>query len=124
MKPNIIISIGSLNAALAIIFGAFAAHGLKGQLDAYSLDVFNTAVDFHFWQSIGIMLVGLLTKIYSDRNFNPAMWAMLLGIVFFCGSLYLLSITGLKWLGAITPLGGVLFIFAWSWLSWKLLKGN
>lgn len=124
MKANVIISIGSLNAALAIILGAFAAHGLKGQLDAYSLDVFKTAVDFHFWQSIGIMLVGLLTKIYADRNFNPAMWAMLSGIVLFCGSLYLLSITGLKWLGAVTPFGGVLFIFAWSWLSWKLIKGN
>ena len=124
MKPNVIISIGSFNAALAIILGAFAAHGLKQQLDACSLDVFNTAVDFHFWQAIGIILVGILTKVYSEKNFIPALWAMLLGILLFCGSLYLLSITGIKWLGAITPVGGVLFIFAWSWLAWKLLRPN
>ena len=124
MKANVIISTGSFNAALAIILGAFAAHGLKHQLDAYSLDVFNTAVDFHFWQSIGIILVGILTKIYAEKNFTPALWAMLIGILLFCGSLYLLSVTGIKWLGAITPFGGVLFIFAWSWLSWKLLRSN
>jgi uncharacterized membrane protein YgdD (TMEM256/DUF423 family) len=124
MKANMIISIGSLNAALAIILGAFAAHGLKGQLDAYSLDVFHTAVDFHFWQAIGLILVGLLTRLYSDKNFNPAMWAMLAGIILFCGSLYLLSITGITWLGAITPFGGMLFIFAWSWMAWKLFKAS
>ena len=118
MKHNVIISIGSFNAALAIAFGAFAAHGLEKHLDERSLRVFNTAADFHFWHALGLVLIGILAKIDDHSNYSGIAGLMSLGILLFCGSLYILSKTGMTWLGMITPLGGTAFIIAWLWLAW------
>ena len=118
MKHNVIISIGSFNAALAIAFGAFAAHGLEKHLDERSLQVFNTAADFHFWHALGLILIGILAKIDGHSNYSGIAGLMSLGILLFCGSLYILSTTGITWLGMITPFGGTAFIIAWSWLAW------
>lgn len=118
MKHNVIISIGSFNAALAIAFGAFAAHGLEKHLNERSLQVFNTASDFHFWHALGLILVGILAKHDAQSNYSGIAGLMSLGILLFCGSLYILSTTGLTWLGMITPLGGTAFIIAWLWLAW------
>ena len=118
MKHNVIISIGSFNAALAIAFGAFAAHGLEKHLDERSLQVFNTAADFHFWHALGLVLIGILAKIDDHSNYSGIAGLMSLGILLFCGSLYILSKTGMTWLGMITPLGGTAFIIAWLWLAW------
>ena len=122
MRDNVIISIGSFNAALAIGLGAFAAHGLKQHLDARSLAIFNTATDFHFWHALGLILVGLMAKNMPQQNFSIPAWLMIAGILLFCGSLYTLAGTGIAWLGAITPLGGVSFILAWMWLAWRVLR--
>ncbi|MFK8028354.1 MAG: DUF423 domain-containing protein [Gammaproteobacteria bacterium] len=118
MKHNVIISFGSFNAALAIAFGAFAAHGLEKHLDERSLQVFNTAADFHFWHALGLILIGILAKIDGQSNYSGIAGLMGLGILLFCGSLYILSTTGITWLGMITPLGGTAFIIAWLWLAW------
>ena len=124
MKHNVIISVGSFNAALAIVLGAFAAHGLNQHLDEYSIGIFNTAADFHFWHALGIILVGLIAKNAPHTNFTPIALLMNLGIILFSGSLYVLSTTGIKWLGMITPFGGTAFIIAWLWLTWKSLKNH
>ena len=123
MRHNVIISVGSFNAALAIALGAFAAHGLENHLDERSIQVFNTAADFHFWHALGIILVGLIAKT-SSHNYSAIASLMNLGIILFCGSLYVLSTTGIKWLGMITPFGGTALIIAWLWLCWKTLRSQ
>ena len=124
MRANVIISIGSFNAAVAIALGAFAAHGLQQYLDVNSIQTFKTACDFHLWHGLGIILIGLIAHILATSDASRIAWLMLIGILLFCGSLYLLSTTGLRWLGWITPFGGVAFIAAWTWLAWDTLITN
>jgi len=105
---------GSLFAALAVILGAFGAHGLKKVLTEEMMIVYNTAVDYHFIHALGILLVGLLHQHYPESRFM--LWAgvsLLVGILLFSGSLYVMSITEIKKLGMITPLGGLAFIIGW-----------
>jgi len=115
---KIFVVTGSLFAALAVIMGAFAAHGLKTQLSADMLKVFHTGVQYHMYHALGLILVGI-----SARLAGPApliAWsgaAMTVGILLFSGSLYLLATTGPRWLGAITPLGGMAFIASWLLLA-------
>jgi uncharacterized membrane protein YgdD (TMEM256/DUF423 family) len=111
---RLMLSIAGTNAALAISLGAFGAHALKTRLEPRLLEVFHTAVLYHLFHSLGLALVGLTaSKIVNSRALAGSGWLMLTGIVLFCGSLYLLSVTGARWLGAVTPLGGVAFILAW-----------
>jgi uncharacterized membrane protein YgdD (TMEM256/DUF423 family) len=112
-------AIAALLLALAVMLGAFGAHGLKDRLDAYSMDVYQKAVFYHFIHALGLLVVTL-----SPRTSN-LIWVNLLlvaGILIFSGSLYLLAITGVKTLGAITPLGGLSFIAAWLLLAWSLRR--
>ncbi|MBA2492485.1 MAG: DUF423 domain-containing protein [Gammaproteobacteria bacterium] len=108
---------GSLSALLAVVLGAFGAHGLKQQLSPEMLSVYQTGVDYHMWHALGLVLIGLLGAHYSGSALLTwAGWFMLAGIMIFSGSLYILSITGVRWLGAITPFGGLAFIVAWALL--------
>ena len=113
---------GSLFSMLSVIFGAFGAHYLKNTLNDYSLSVFQTGVLYQFFHSIGIILVVLLSVSKDNLNLDLSIWFFTLGIILFSGSLYLLAITGLKWLGAITPIGGFFFILGWMFLFLKSLK--
>ncbi|GAB5453112.1 MAG: DUF423 domain-containing protein [Halioglobus sp.] len=117
------LTLASMSALFAVALGAFGAHGLKDKLDDYALGVFQTAVQYHFYHSLALLAVGIIAL-------NQPQTALLrnsgllftCGIVIFSGSLYLLSITGVRWLGAITPLGGLAFIAGWACLagySWK-----
>lgn len=101
--------------ALAVCLGAFGAHVLKGQLDAYSLAVFEKAVFYHFIHALGILVIPLMIKTELVKKKGALRAALLLtfGTIVFSGSLYLLAISGTKWLGAITPLGGLAFILGW-----------
>ena len=109
----------------AVILGAFGAHALKSRLDEYALGVFETAVQYHFYHSLTLLAVGIIALQQPQTMLlKSSGWLFLLGIVVFSGSLYLLSVTGVRWLGAITPLGGLAFIAGWACLaaaSWKLL---
>ncbi|MFU8763615.1 MAG: DUF423 domain-containing protein [Haliea sp.] len=120
-----LIASAAISGAIAVAFGAFGAHALKGRLDAYALGVYETAVQYHFYHSLALLAVGILALNYPHVNLlRSSGWLFLLGLVVFSGSLYLLSFTGLRWLGAITPLGGLAFIAGWACLaaaSWKLL---
>lgn len=107
------INIASITMALTVALGAFGAHILKEELSAYSLDVFEKAVFYQFIHALGLFVVAWLCTLTVDVKVQIAGWLMLMGIVFFSGSLYVLSLTGIKWLGAITPIGGVCFILSW-----------
>ena len=108
------IILGAGNAAIAIVFGAFAAHALKDKLNERMLDVFNTATDYHLYHALGLIIVGILIKLQpSSILLNYAVYMMLIGILLFCGSLYGLSLTNISKLGMITPFGGLAFIAAW-----------
>lgn len=108
------ILLGAGNAALAIMLGAFAAHAIRNNLSERMLAVFNTAVDYHLYHALGLIVLGLLVKQRpTSKALTTAIYLMLFGIIVFCGSLYALSLTGISKLGMITPFGGVAFIAAW-----------
>ena len=116
------IMLASINCFLAVALGAFGAHGLKSILSAEALQAYKTGVDYHFVHALGLMAIGILYSEYP--NVLPAGWIMLAGIVLFSGSLYILSITGIKALGMITPVGGVCFMLAWCWLAISVYKSS
>lgn len=103
--------------ALAVILGAFGAHGLRGRLDAYSMDVYQKAVFYHFIHALGLLIVSLVPR---TQNLVWVQILLIAGIAIFSGSLYVLALTGVRALGAITPLGGLAFIAAWLLLGWSL----
>lgn len=121
MPANVIIFFGSFNAAIAILLGAFAAHSLKTSVSEYNLELFKTAADFQLWHGLGLILLGLIAKQYQQYTYKLITYLFIIGIVLFSGSLYLLGITDIKILGAITPVGGISLITAWSLLSYKML---
>lgn len=103
--------------------GAFGAHGLKNRLDAYSMSVYEKAVFYHFINALGILLVALLARTNAISVATQARvgWLLLVGIVLFSGSLYALAISGVRILGAITPIGGIAFIVGWLLLAYEAL---
>ncbi|MBV7505136.1 DUF423 domain-containing protein [Bacillus sp. sid0103] len=113
MKTFIIV--GAINAFMAVALGAFGAHGLKDKLDAHYLDIWKTGVTYQMFHAIGILVVGLLIDkvAAASPQFTWSGWLMLAGIILFSGSLYVLSLTKIGILGAITPIGGVCFLAAW-----------
>jgi uncharacterized membrane protein YgdD (TMEM256/DUF423 family) len=131
-----IIATGAISAALAVAAGAFGAHGLEGRVSSAMLAVWETGARYHFYHSLGMIVVGLLalhhaappgTEVVSARHevvSRRLRWAavlMLTGIVLFSGTLYTMTLSGLLWLGAITPLGGVSFLAAWALFAWAAL---
>lgn len=98
---------------LGVALGAFGSHALKAKLSEYSIDVYKTAVLYHLIHGLGIFVVFYLSSLTNDPKVQWAGILLVVGIILFSGSLYLLAITGQKWLGAITPLGGLAFLGAW-----------
>ncbi|AGK56093.1 DUF423 domain-containing protein [Bacillus sp. 1NLA3E] len=111
---KLFIIIGAINAFLAVGLGAFGAHGLKARLDPYYLDIWKTGVQYQMYHALGLLVIGVLAgKLPANSLITKSGWLMLAGIVLFSGSLYVLSLTQIKILGAITPFGGVAFLAAW-----------
>ena len=104
---------GSLFALLSIVFGAFGAHALKDHLSQYSASVYEKAVLYQMFHALGILLVTILGSQIDSVDFSSSIYFFIAGIVLFSGSLYILAITDIKWLGMITPIGGMLFIVGW-----------
>ncbi len=125
LMAKLFITLASLSGMTAVILGAFGAHALRQRLDDYSRGVFETAVQYHFYHSLALLAVGLLALSQPQTVLlKSSGWLFFIGILIFSGSLYILSITGIRWLGAVTPLGGLAFIGGWACLAaigWKLL---
>lgn len=122
-KP--ILMTASVLLALAVAIGAFGAHGLKAHLSQEMLQTYRTGVEYHFYHALGLLLIGVLSVLYPSNLLNWSAFLLTLGIILFSGSLYLMAITGIKWLGAITPIGGLSFIAGWVFLFlsvWKNFK--
>jgi len=112
---------GSLHMALAVILGAFAAHALKSMLDEYSTDIYKTGNFYHFIHALALIMVGVLQQQF-DLDLTISGFSFFIGMVLFSGSLYSIALIGLKSLGAITPIGGLLFIIGWCWMAYQFYK--
>ena len=112
------IFLGAINGFLAVAFGAFAAHALKNLLSAGLLEVFQTGVEYQAMHALALLAVGLLGRDGRSRALKLAGWAFATGILLFSGSLYILALTDIRWLGAITPFGGTAFLLGWGALAW------
>ena len=127
MSPTakLFLILGGLNAALVVMLGAFGAHGLKAKLTADMLAVYQTAVHYHLFHALGLLAVGLVaTQIADSAWLKWSGWLMLIGIILFSGSLYVLSVSGLRWLGMVTPFGGLAFIAAWIVFVIAIVKSS
>lgn len=116
----------ALGAALAftgVAAGAFGAHGLRGRVTPELLEVFETGARYHVYHALGLLAVAWAATRWPGPGTTAAGWLFVAGIVLFSGSLYLLALTGQRWLGAVTPLGGVAFLAGWLALVWASLRG-
>ena len=119
---RVFIGLGALNAFMSVAMATFAAHALKQSLAERYLSAIQTAADFQFYHALGLILIGILYQQNSDRLTARAGWLMLCGILFFSGSLYILGLSGTKWLGMITPVGGLCLMVAWLILAFAHLR--
>lgn len=122
---KIFLSLGIVGMLLAVAFGAFGAHVLKKALTPDLIAIYETAVNYHFYHALGLLVVGLLAlHIPESAALRWAGMLMTAGVLLFSGSLYALSFSGARWLGAITPLGGVAFLVAWASLAIAVIRAD
>jgi uncharacterized membrane protein YgdD (TMEM256/DUF423 family) len=123
MSARLTLVVASLAMFLAVALGAFGAHALKARLSADMTAVWQTAVQYHAWHALALFGLGLLMLHWPERaDLRVASWLLLAGIVLFSGSLYALALTGVRGLGAVTPVGGVLFLAGWLVLAWAVAR--
>lgn len=116
---------GSLAGLLAVVFGAFGAHALKGRLTPAMLDSFQVGVSYQMYHALALLLTGLLMLHFKDvALLHWSARLFLLGIILFCGSIYLLTLTDMRWPGPVTPLGGLCFIAAWASLALGVVRAS
>lgn len=116
--------LASILGGLAVALGAFGSHGLSGRLSADLLNTYEIAVRYQFYHALA--LIGVVAALTRWPNASAAVWAgwlFVAGVVIFSGSLYLLVLSGVRWLGAITPIGGVAMVAGWICLAWAALRG-
>lgn len=117
LGTKLLLILGAVNALLCVVLGAFGAHALRTRLPEDLLAAWQTGVQYHFYHALGLLLIGLLALHWPQSGLIRASgWIMLAGIVLFSGSLYLMGLTNLRWLGMITPFGGFALIGAWALL--------
>ena len=116
--------IGACLAGVSVLFGAFGAHGLKTRVSSDDLGIFETAVRYQMYHSLGILFISTLgiTKSFPDNILLIPTYLMVAGIIIFSGSLYILVLTNTRWLGAVTPIGGGLLIFSWFLLAFNIYR--
>ncbi|MGM9945076.1 MAG: DUF423 domain-containing protein [Lysinibacillus sp.] len=123
MKGSIIS--GAVHGFLAVSLGAFGAHALENVLDDYGQGIWDTAVQYQMFHAVGLVLIGILmsAKLFGEmKQLKTAMICMNAGIFFFSGSLFVLALSGIKVLGAITPIGGVFFLIGWAMIIAATMK--
>lgn len=114
-----LVGIGCISAGLGVGAGAFGAHMLKTILEPPMLAVYDTGTRYQMYHAFGMVLSGLAVTVWRDAGAAKAGWLFLAGTLLFSGSLYGVSLLGIRWLGAVTPVGGVLFIMGWCVLGWR-----
>lgn len=114
--------LGAVSALLSVALGAFGAHALKNTLSPAMQVTFETGVRYQMYHSLALFVVAWAIDRFGPSLFAPAGWFLVAGIVIFSGSLYILTISGIRWLGAITPIGGVSFIIGWGMLAYGFWK--
>jgi len=114
--------LGSLLLSLAVLLGAFGAHGLKKNLTPEMLVIFETGVRYHFYHAFGLLMMGLIQQTLPTTNLNVTTYSFISGIFLFSFNLYLYSLTGIKVFALIVPVGGLLFTLGWLMLSYRILK--
>lgn len=120
---RVFFGLGALSAGLAVALGAFAAHGLRARVSADALATFETGARYHMYHALGLLAAGWAVSRWPGGAAVAAGWLFVAGTVVFSGSLYALSLTGQRWLGALTPLGGLAFLLGWAALAWAALRG-
>jgi len=123
MTARACLFIAAILLAMAVALGAFGAHALKTRLTADMLAVYQTAVQYHAWHGLGLLAVGVLMLQWPEST--ALRWSaglLLAGVLIFSGSLYALAVSGVRWLGAVTPIGGAAFIAGWLMLALAVLK--
>ena len=115
---------GLFFCGFSVLMGAFGAHALKDKLSEYSMLIYDKAVFYQLFHAFGILITAVLAQIFNTQTFNLSGLLFIFGILLFSGSLFVLSLTGIKWLGAITPIGGLLFIIGWIIIFFKTLNSS
>ena len=114
--------IASVSAFFAVGLGAFAAHALKEKLSPDMFNTFEVGVRYHMYHALALFVVAWAVGQYPNAAISVTGWLFIAGTVLFSGSLYALSLTGARWIGAITPVGGLCFLGGWLWLAWSVWK--
>lgn len=123
-----LIQSGAAFAALAVIAGAFGSHAIKEKMDTVNYDIYQTAVEYQFYHALGLFAIGVGMRRIKDNVAKVAFTLFVLGIIFFSGSLYLLSTSmiwakeRIGWFGVVAPVGGVSFVVGWAYLAWMGFK--
>lgn len=110
--------LASMSGFIAVALGAFAAHALKEKLSPEMFSVWEVGVRYHTYHALALIGVAWASSQFPDASIAPAGWLFVAGTVIFSGSLYAMSLTGFRWLGMITPIGGLCFLAGWVWLGW------
>lgn len=114
--------LGSSFAMVGVIAGAFGAHGLKGRISGGMLETFEVAVRYQMYHALGLLAVAWAISQWNSQFIYLAGWSFAIGTCIFSGSLYILSLTGIRWFGAITPIGGLVLIVGWACLIWGAMR--
>lgn len=117
MSAKLMVMLAGLFGFLGVSFGAFGAHALKARLTPDLLAIYRTAVEYQFWHALALLAVGVLAMSRPGPLLSSSGWCFTFGILLFSGSLYALALSGVRVLGAITPIGGLLFLVGWVLLS-------
>lgn len=121
MSERALVVLAAAFAFTAVAAGAFGAHGLKDRLTSASLEIFETGARYQMYHALALLAVAWVGSRWQAAQFTWSGWLFVAGIVIFSGSLYLLALTGVRWLGAVTPIGGIYFLAGWVCLAWGAL---
>ena len=116
--------IGAFMALLAVALGAFGAHGLRARVSPEDLAIFETGVRYQMYHALALFAVAWAASRWPGTVIHAAGWMFLVGVLIFSGTLYVLVLSGYRWLGAITPVGGVALVVGWAFLAWGIFQGR
>lgn len=121
---RLFLTLAAVSGFLAVAFGAFGAHGLRERLTPDMLAIFEVGVRYQMYHALALLGVALALERWPSGPLAIAGWSFVIGTLIFSGSLYVLTLTGIRWLGAITPIGGVAFLVGWGALAWAAWSGR